>query len=351
MPGRYDEVRRELMREPRRWLVTGAAGFIGSHLAEELLRLGQTVVGLDDFSTGTRLNVGDLLAAVPDSRGRFRLRAGDVRNPRDCRDACAGVDYVLHHAAVASVPRGLAEPGVLADVNVRGTVNVLHAARLAGVRRVVCASSSAVYGDLRAPAQREDEVGTPLSPYALGKREGELWGDLFGRVYGLPVVSLRYFNVIGPRQDPAGPYAAVVPAWTRALLAGEPCVIHGDGAATRDFIGVRAVVRANLLAALAPLGEGPHVFNVGSGHETSLTDLYALLRDAVAAVRPEAAWAAPVHDAPRPGEVRHSRADLSRGNAVLGYVPEPGLDVALAETVRWHAARLPAPRVPSRAAA
>jgi UDP-N-acetylglucosamine 4-epimerase len=343
MRGRYDEVREELRAEPRRWLVTGAAGFIGSHLVEELLRLGQDVVGLDDFSTGTRRNVAEVIAAVPGAR-RSRLRMGDVREPSACREACRGVDYVLHHAAIASVPRSLADPCETVSVNVGGTVALLHAARLAGVRRVVSASSSAVYGASDDAVQREDAAGAPLSPYALSKRSGEDWGELFGRLYGLEVVSLRYFNVVGPRQDPSGPYAAVVPLWIHDLLAGNPAVIHGDGLTTRDLVPVADVVQANLLAAVSPLGDGPRVFNVGMGRDTSLEELFALVRDAVARVRPEAAREVPLHDAARDGDVRRSRADISRIRSALGFAPSGDLAAAIAATVHWHATRLPIER-------
>ena len=340
MSDRYEEIRAELAAAPRTWVVTGAAGFIGSHLVEALLGLGQRVVGLDDFSTGRRRNLREAVDANAGSRARFRLIRADVRDAAACRAACAGAHHVLHQAAVASVPRSVADPLETYAVNLGGTLNVLQAARAEGVGRVVYASSSAVYGDLRAVPHREERLGAPLSPYALSKRDAEAWAALFARLYGTEAVGLRYFNVFGPRQDPEGPYAAVVPAWTRALLRGEPCVVHGDGGATRDFVPVADVVRANLLAAVAALPGEARVFNVGAGRATSLEALFALLRDAVAELRPEVRFAAAVHDAAREGDVRDSRADLSRITAALGYRPTGDLFPALRETVRWHAARL-----------
>ena len=348
MPFRYDEIRAELLATPpRTWVVTGAAGFIGSHLVEALLGLGQRVVGLDDLSTGTRANLREALVAHADLRGRFRFVRADVRSPDACRAACAGADYVLHQAAVASVPRSVADPLETHAVNVGGTLNVLAAACDRGVRRVVYASSSAVYGDLRAVPHREERLGAPLSPYALGKLEGEEWAALFARLYGLESVGLRYFNVFGARQDPAGPYAAVIPAWAGALLSGEPCVVHGDGGTTRDFVPVGDVVQANLLAALSGLPGGERVFNVGAGRSTSLDELFAMMRDAAAALRPDARFAAALHGAPREGDVRDSRADVSRITAALGYRPAADFRSALAETLRWYAARLLAAAAPA----
>lgn len=336
MPGRYEEVCAELVAAPRTWLVTGAAGFIGSHLVEALLGLGQRVVGLDDLSTGFRRNLRAATAAHPEAAGRFRLVRGDVRAADACRTACAGADIVLHQAAIASVPLSIEDPARTHAVNVGGTLTLLAAARDAGVRRVVQASSSAIYGDLRGVPHREDRIGAPLSPYALSKLQAEEWADLFGRLYGLEAVGLRYFNVFRPRQDPAGGYAAVIPAWTRALLLGKPCVVHGDGSTTRDFVPVEDVVQANLLAAVADLPSGARVFNVGAGRSTSLGKLFELLRDAVGALHPYAGFALPRHDPRRAGDVHDSRADISSITAALGYRPSAKLGPAIARTVRWH---------------
>ncbi|HEU4451848.1 MAG TPA: NAD-dependent epimerase/dehydratase family protein, partial [Longimicrobium sp.] len=223
---------------------------------------------------------------------------------------------------------------------VGGTLALLAAARDAGVRRVVQASSSAVYGDLQRVPHREDRTGAPLSPYALTKLQAEEWGDLFGRVYGLEVVGLRYFNVFGPRQHPRGAYAAVIPAWTRALLRGEPCVVHGDGSTTRDLVPVADVVQANLLAAVTELPSGARVFNVGTGRSTSLGELFRLLRDVAGALHPCARFALPLYDAQRQGDVHDSRADISSITAVLGYRPSTDLGPAIARTVRWHTQEL-----------
>ncbi|HEX7671616.1 MAG TPA: NAD-dependent epimerase/dehydratase family protein, partial [Polyangiaceae bacterium] len=249
----YDEVRARLQGEPKCFLVTGAAGFIGSHLTETLLRLGQRVVGLDNFATGSRDNLSETLSGVSaDERSRFRFVEGDVRDPAACADAVRGVGFVLHQAALASVPRSMKDPLSTHAVNVDGFVNMLLAAHAAGVERFVYASSSSVYGDEEAQPKTEARIGAPLSPYAATKLIDEIYAGTFRRTHGVESVGLRYFNVFGPRQDPAGPYAAVIPRWVEGLLRGEPCVVFGDGSASRDFCFIDNVVQANLLAACLP---------------------------------------------------------------------------------------------------
>jgi UDP-N-acetylglucosamine 4-epimerase len=337
---RYHELRQDLRRHPRTWLVTGVAGFIGSSLLETLLDLGQTVVGLDSFATGFRRNLDEVLRGRTHGGGSFRLVEGDVRNPETCRAACEGVDFVLHQAALASVPRSIDDPLQTHEVNVDGTVALFLAARHAGVRRVVYASSSAVYGSAARLPVRERDAGRPLSPYALTKWMDEEYAALFRGMWGLDAVGLRYFNVYGPRQDPRGAYAAVIPQWTRALLAGEPCRVYGDGESTRDFVWVGDVVQANLLAAAVPLEKGaPRVFNVGGGGRVSLEELHAALSDAVGRLDAWREPAACVYEDARPGDVRHSQADLSRIRRVLGYAPRAELGAALAELVADTAAR------------
>jgi UDP-N-acetylglucosamine 4-epimerase len=337
---RYEDVRARLRREPRAWLVTGAAGFIGSHLVEELLRLDQRVAGLDDLATGSRRNLAAVRDAVsPAQAGRFTFHEGDIRDPAACARAIQGADLVLHQAALGSVPRSIEDPLRSHDVNVTGFLRVLAAAREAGVRRVVYASSSSVYGDHPALPKAEPAVGRPLSPYAASKHADELYAAAFACCYGLELVGLRYFNVFGPRQDPAGPYAAVVPVWFAALLEGREVRIHGDGETSRDFCYVDNVVQANLLAATSGDPEAPgRVFNVACGARTTLAELFLLIRAEVGRIDPRALARTPVHDAPRAGDVRHSLADIEAARRILGYAPTHGVRQGLASAAAWYAA-------------
>lgn len=323
---------------PRTWLVTGAAGFIGSHLVEALLAGGQRVVGLDNFSTGHRSNVE---AASRGAQDRFHLVEGDIRDPDACRQAAEGADVVLHQAALGSVPRSLADPMTTDAVNVHGFLNVAWAAKEAGITRMVYASSSSVYGDHPALPKVEAEVGTPLSPYAVSKRTDELYARSFTDHYGMELVGLRYFNVFGPRQDPDGPYAAVIPKWFAALADRQRCTIHGDGETSRDFCYVANVVQANLRAALAAEPSG--VYNVAYGERTTLNELYAAIRDRVAQRLPEVAGLDPVYTDFRPGDVRHSLADVSRIHRDLGYEPTHSVTEGLAEAADWYLRAVPAP--------
>ncbi len=336
----WARLRAALPQSPQTWLVTGAAGFIGSHLVETLLGLGQTVVGLDNFATGHRANLDDVRERVgPAAAARFRFLEGDVRDAATCAEACRGVTYVLHQAALGSVPRSINDPVTSHRVNVDGFVEMLVAARDAGVRRFVYASSSSVYGDHPVLPKREGEVGRPLSPYAVTKKANELYADVFALTYGLKVTGLRYFNVFGPRQDPQGPYAAVIPKWIGALLDGEVPVLHGDGETSRDFCYVENVASANLLAATA---DGPRadveVFNIACGAQTSLRDLYGAIRDALRARGvsvPEQPQAGPF----RAGDVRHSLADISAAASAIGYEALVSAAEGLAATVAWYADR------------
>lgn len=333
----YAKTLAELRERPRTWLVTGAAGFIGSNLTQALLDLGQTVVGLDDLSTGHLRNLAQAVGEHPDRRARFRFIEGSILDADACREACAGVDHVLHHAALCSVPASLADPAAAHAVNEGGFVRVMEAARAAGVRRVVYASTSAVYGDRSGGALNEEMIGRALSPYGLGKRMNEQYACLYRRVYGLQSVGLRYFNVFGPRQDPAGAYAAVVPGWTQRLIDGEACETFGDGLNTRDFCHVDNVVQANLLAATAPLpATGDYVYNVGCGANTSLNELFDTLRKAVACHIPAAAEARPVYRPARQGDIRRSQAALSLIRMQLGYRPTMSVAQGLANTVEWY---------------
>ncbi|MEQ1505414.1 MAG: NAD-dependent epimerase/dehydratase family protein [Myxococcota bacterium] len=325
---RFDQVAAELRAAPRRWLVTGVGGFIGSHLAEALIRLGQDVVGLDDFSTGRRSNVAGM---------SFRLIEGDIRDPAVCAEAMVGVRHVLHQAALGSVPRSIADPRTTHAVNVDGFVNVALAAVDAGVSGFVYASSSSVYGDSARLPKREGEEGRPLSPYAATKRIDEVYAAAFHQTYGLNAVGLRYFNVVGPRQDPNGAYAAVVPRWLAALRHGDPVTIFGDGETSRDFCPVANVVRANLLAAVAGPDAAGRAFNVGLGAQTTLNELFALLRDGMAARGCPCGGQSPRYEPFRKGDPRHSLADVEAVTTTLGFTPAmslaDGLAAAMDESV------------------
>jgi UDP-N-acetylglucosamine/UDP-N-acetylgalactosamine 4-epimerase len=339
---RYDELKSTLAKEPRRWLVTGVAGFIGSHLLETLLQLDQHVVGVDNFSTGKRENLSDVTTRVGrDKASRFQFLEGDVRDPLVCRWATEGVEVVLHQAALGSVPRSIQDPLATHDSNVNGCLQVLLAAGTARVRRVVYASSSSVYGDDPSDPKLEDVLGQPLSPYAASKRIDEIYSAALARSHGIESIGLRYFNVFGPRQDPEGAYAAVIPRWIGQLLAGEPCVVYGDGTTSRDFCYVANVVQANLLAACAPASqELPAVFNVACGASTSLLDLFTAICRNVSEYVPAASDRTPRLEARRLGDILHSRADIDRARGFLGYLPAYDLTRGLDETVRWYAERL-----------
>jgi len=339
---RYDLVRSELMKTPRRWLVTGAAGFIGSNLVETLLALDQTVVGLDNFATGHRHNLEELLASVGAERAaRFTLIEGDITRLDDCRQACEGVDFVLHQAALGSVPRSLENPIATNAANIDGFVNMLVAARDAKVGRFVYAASSSTYGDHPALPKVEDQIGRPLSPYAGTKLVNELYADVSARSYGLQSIGLRYFNVFGKRQDPDGAYAAVIPKWIAALLTDEPVAINGDGETTRDFCFVDNAVQANLLAATATDEASVNqIYNVAVNGRTSLNALYAKLKAGLAEHAPRTASHQATYRDFRAGDVRHSQADIGKAIRLLGYAPTHDLDAGLAAAMPWYVAQV-----------
>lgn len=334
-----DRLQERLARRPQRWLVTGAAGFIGSHLVEALLRRDQEVVGLDNFSTGHRENIEDVIQAVGKERAaRFRFLIGDIRDPELCAEACQGVDRVLHQAALGSVPRSIEDPLGSHGANVDGFLQMLVAARDAGVKRFVYASSSSVYGDEPTLPKVEGREGRLLSPYAATKRINEIYAQVFGESYGMETVGLRYFNVFGPRQDPQGPYAAVIPRWILSLLRGESCQIFGDGETSRDFCYVDNAVQANLLAALTEEEEAiGKVFNVACADRTTLNELFEMLRKAAAAHAKEARDAQAAYEDFRPGDVRHSLADIDRARRLLGYAPTHRIGDGIGATVAWFA--------------
>jgi UDP-N-acetylglucosamine 4-epimerase len=334
-------VRAELVAHPRRWLVTGSAGFIGSHLLQTLLALGQEVVSFDDLSTGHRSNLDEVRRAVGETAWRrHRFDEGDVADPKACARACKGVDIVLHEAALGSVPRSIDDPLRTHHANATGFLNLLVAARDAGVSRIVYAASSSTYGDHPGLPKVEEHIGTPLSPYAVTKYLNELYADVFFRCYGLESIGLRYFNVFGARQDPEGAYAAVIPRWVASILAGEPVTIYGDGETTRDFCYVANVVQANLLAALttdeAAVGQ---VYNVAVGGRMSLNQLYAALVDIVRARHPKLVVPPPKREPFRQGDVRHSQADIGKATRLLGYAPTHDVSAGLAAAMPWYESR------------
>ena len=338
---RFEACLQQIVTTPRTWLVTGVAGFIGSNLLETLLQHGQHVVGLDNFSTGYQHNLDMVREAVkPQDWGRFRFVEGDIQDVNACQHVCAGVDYVLHQAALGSVPRSLDDPVTTNASNITGFLNMLVAARDQTVKGFVYAASSSTYGDEPRLPKQEDLIGSPLSPYAVTKYVNELYADVFGRCYDFAATGLRYFNVFGPRQDPQGAYAAVIPLWFASLLQGETVYINGDGETSRDFCFIRNVVEANILAALAQGEARGTIYNVAVGQRTTLNELYALIRDEASRHRPEVAAASPEYRDFRAGDVRHSLADITRARTLLGYDPQYDVRAGLRLASDWYAVNL-----------
>lgn len=339
---KYQDVLFQFTRKPRRWLVTGAAGFIGSHLMEALLQLDQDVVALDNFATGKHENLDRVQQHVGAERWRrLEFIEGDIRFLAPCRAACHGVDIVLHQAALGSVVRSIKDPVETNSANVDGFINMLIAARDAHVHRFVYAASSSTYGDNSRLPKVEGEIGRPLSPYALTKYIDELYADVFSRCYGTQAIGLRYFNVFGPRQDPDGAYAAVIPKWISALLRNEPVEINGDGSTTRDFCYVDNVVQANLLAAaVTDPAAVNQVYNVAMGEQTSLDELFATLRSLLAQHRPDILDRQPVYREFREGDMRLSQADIGKAARLLGYEPRWSVHDGLEHALQWYVSAL-----------
>ncbi|ALM85874.1 SDR family oxidoreductase [Bordetella sp. N] len=336
MTNRYQQITEELRQSPRKWLVTGCAGFIGSNLLETLLKLDQTVVGLDNFATGFQHNLDEVMELVSAEQwGRFTFIEGDIRNVETCRRACTGVDFVLHQAALGSVPRSLQDPLTTNAVNIDGYLNMLVAARDARVHGFVYAASSSTYGDHPGLPKIESEIGNPLSPYAVTKYVNELYASVFARSYDFGSVGLRYFNVFGKRQDPNGAYAAVIPKWISAMIRDEDVVINGDGETSRDFCFVENAVQANLLAALSQPEKASQVYNVAYNARTSLNELFEHLRAQLAkhGVKYDKA---PVYGEFRAGDVRHSLADIGKANEHLGYKPMHDILEGLEVAMPWY---------------
>jgi UDP-N-acetylglucosamine 4-epimerase len=336
----YEETQARIRREPKTWLVTGVAGFIGSHLLKALLKLDQRVVGLDNFSTGKKRNLDQVKNLVGAQQWqRFQFTQGDITDLATCLRVCQGIDFVLHQAALGSVPLSMAEPHRCHASNVTGFLNVLVAARDAKVQRVVYASSSAVYGDDPVLPKVEDHLGKPLSPYAASKVMDEIYAGVFAGAFGLESIGLRYFNVFGPRQDPEGAYAAVIPKWLSALLRREPVRIHGTGETSRDFCFVENIVQSNLLAATTQNPEAVNqVYNVGLGQKTTLTELFELLQGVLRRRFPDLPQQQPIHDDFRPGDVLHSVADINKAQQRLGYSRTHSLAQGLELAMDWYCA-------------
>jgi len=330
------DVKGKLVCQPKTWLITGTAGFIGSNLLEHLLKLNQHVIGLDNFATGHQSNLDEVQSLVsPEQWSRFTFIEGDIRNPDDCVQACEGVDYVLHQAALGSVPRSLNDPITTNAANITGFLNMLVAARDAGVKSFTYAASSSTYGDHPALPKVEENIGKPLSPYAVTKYVNELYAEVFARSYGFKAIGLRYFNVFGKRQDPDGAYAAVIPKWTAAMVRGEDVFINGDGETSRDFCFIENAVQANLLAATAEDSARNEVYNVAVGDRTTLNDLFAALKSALAE-NGVVYDKAPVYRDFRPGDVRHSQADIGKAAGKLGYAPEFRIFEGIAKAMPWY---------------
>ncbi len=333
---KFQQVCSTLSENPKTWCVTGVAGFIGSNLLESLLKIDQTVVGLDNFATGHRSNLNDVQKSVtPEQWDRFRFVEGDIQDPETCASCLKGVQNVLHQAALGSVPRSIVDPATSTLVNVNGTLNMFYAAKEAGIENFVYASSSSVYGDHPDLPKVEDQIGKPLSPYAITKLSNELYAQNFSEVYGFKASGMRYFNVFGKRQDPNGAYAAVIPKWVAAILKGDEVQINGDGLTSRDFCYIANVVQANILAAESEDDGKGQPYNIAVGDNTSLNELFDLLVELLQGMGVEYALPAKHVDF-RPGDVRHSLADISKAKDLLGYLPTHSLREGLIEALSWY---------------
>lgn len=333
---RYEQLQIVLPQSPKAWLVTGVAGFIGSNLLETLLKLDQHVVGLDNFATGHLRNLDEVQSQVTAEQwARFKFIEGDIRNVDACREACQGVDYVLHQAALGSVPRSINDPMTTNSTNIDGFLNMLVAARDAEVKSFTYAASSSTYGDHPGLPKVENIIGRPLSPYAVTKYVNELYADVFARCYGFKTIGLRYFNVFGKRQDPNGAYAAVIPKWTATMINGEEIFINGDGETSRDFCFIENALQANLLAATVNENAKNQIYNVACGGRTSLNQLFVALKDALID-NGVTYQLKPTYRDFRDGDVRHSQADISKAESLLGYSPEFRIDQGIKKAMPWY---------------
>jgi UDP-N-acetylglucosamine 4-epimerase len=332
----YKAIKAELTKNPKCWLVTGAAGFIGSNLLEHLLKLDQTVVGLDNFSTGHQRNLDEVKGLVTEDQWqKFHFIDGDIRDYETCISAVKDIDYVLHQAALGSVPRSIADPISSSSVNISGFLNILHASKEEQVKSFTYAASSSTYGDHPALPKLEENIGSPLSPYAVTKYVNELYAAVYARTYGFKTIGLRYFNVFGKRQDPNGAYAAVIPKWTAAIIQGEEVFINGDGKTSRDFCFIDNTVQMNILAATSPNEAKNQVYNVAVGDRTTLNDLFALIKASLVSEGIKVN-VDPIYRDFRLGDVRHSQADISKAKQGLGYSPEFTISKGIEQAMPWY---------------
>ena len=336
---KYDQIKRHLLEQPKTWLITGAAGFIGSNLLETLLKLNQTVIGLDNFATGYQHNLDEVKSLVSETQwNNFTFYQGDIRECSDCDKAVKGVDYVLHQAALGSVPRSIADPLTTNAANITGFINILQAAKDEGVESFTYAASSSTYGDHPALPKVEENIGNPLSPYAVTKYVNELYAGVYARTYGFKTIGLRYFNVFGQRQDPNGAYAAVIPKWTAAMINGEDVFINGDGETSRDFCFIENTVQMNILAATAHEEVKDQVYNVAVGDRTTLSDLYSAIQTALNMQGVEVKGEL-IYRNFRAGDVRHSQADVSKAVNNLGYKPEFKILEGIDKAMNWYVSK------------
>ena len=336
---RYKEIKEEILQNPKIWLITGVAGFIGSNLLESLLKLNQKVIGLDNFATGHQHNLDEVENSVSKEQwSQFNFIKGDIRNADDCTAAVKGVDYILHQAALGSVPRSIEDPVISNSVNITGFLNILDAAKEERVKSFTYAASSSTYGDHPALPKVEENIGNPLSPYAVTKYVNELYAGVYARTYGFKTIGLRYFNVFGKRQDPNGAYAAVIPKWTASMISGEDVFINGDGETSRDFCFIENTIQMNILAARAPDVAKDKVYNVAVGDRTTLNELYTAIRHALTRngihVKAE-----PIYRDFRNGDVRHSQADITKATEILGYQPEYHILEGIEKAMSWYCYR------------
>lgn len=351
----YTELQTLLVADPKTWLITGVAGFVGSNLLETLLKLNQRIVGLDNFATGYQSNLDEVQSLVSEEQwANFQFFKGDIRNLDDCRRAMVfkpselneggsdgaiqvSVDCVLHQAALGSVPRSIENPIATNETNISGFLNMLVAARDAKVKRFVYAASSSTYGDHPALPKVEDKIGKPLSPYSVTKYVNELYADVFARTYGFNSIGLRYFNVFGPRQNPNGAYAAVIPKWFASMIRGESIHINGDGETSRDFCYIENAIQMNVLAALTQKPEAVNqVYNVAVGDRTTLNQLYESIYLNLLPLYPLLKGLKPIYRDFRAGDVRHSMADISKAINFLGYQPMHRIDEGLKVATNWY---------------
>lgn len=334
---KYERIQDDLIKSPKMWLVTGVAGFIGSNLLEKLLKLGQTVVGLDNFSTGHQRNLDEVKDLVSKEQwDNFTLIRGDICDYQDCKTAVKGVNYVLHQAALGSVPRSIADPITTNATNISGFINILTASKEEAVESFTYAASSSTYGDHPALPKNEENIGNPLSPYAVTKYVNELYAAVYSRVYGFKSIGLRYFNVFGPRQDPNGAYAAVIPKWTASLIKGENVFINGDGETSRDFCFIENTIQMNILAATASDGAKDEIYNVALGDRTTLNELYTSIQNSLNELGLNIDTK-PIYRDFRIGDVRHSQADISKSQKMLQYIPQYRIQDGIKKAMPWYA--------------